>query len=125
MLQQEFDQFAENYERLLEQNIRASGEKAAFFAAYKPADMHQHLISAGVDIAALRILDFGCGIGTSLPYLRQYFPGADLIGADVSGESLSIAERKGPAGTKLIHFDGNEALPFEDESIDVAFSACV
>ncbi|MDR3113905.1 MAG: class I SAM-dependent methyltransferase [Treponema sp.] len=38
------------------------------------------------------ILDYGCGIGMNIPYLRQYFPAAKLFGCDVSKESIRLAK---------------------------------
>ncbi|MDR2578526.1 MAG: class I SAM-dependent methyltransferase, partial [Chitinispirillales bacterium] len=37
------------------------------------------------------ILDFGCGVGSNVPYLKKYFPNAKLFGCDVSPESIKIA----------------------------------
>lgn len=39
-----------------------------------------------------KILDFGCGIGLNVPYLKKYFPNAELFGCDVSPESIKIAK---------------------------------
>ena len=96
MLEQEFDRFAQEYEQLHASVLAASGEGPEFFAAYKPADMRRHLAASGAPGAPLTLLDFGCGVGGSLPHLRREFPDAELIGADVSRKSLDIAERRYP-----------------------------
>jgi SAM-dependent methyltransferase len=125
MLEQEFDRFAQEYEQLHASVLTASGEGPAFFAAYKPADMHRHLAAAGVSRGPLTLLDFGCGVGGSLPHLRREFPYAELIGADVSRKSLDIAERRYPGLARLIGLNETGAMPLPEASADVVFSACV
>ena len=126
MLEHEFDRFADEYEQLLARDIRLSGEDPLFFAAYKAADVHRHLVEAGIDLGSLgRILDFGCGVGGSLPHLRKWFPATDLVGADISRKSLDVAQRRYPDLARFVHFGGGEPLPFDDGTVDVSFSACV
>jgi ubiquinone/menaquinone biosynthesis C-methylase UbiE len=123
MDQAEFDKFADEYRQLHANNISASGEAPEFFAEYKVADL--------VDVTAARryqeaprILDFGAGVGTSVPYFRKYFPKCDLTCIDVSTRSLEIGAARFPAEAKFVHFDG-EKLPFPGESFDIVFIACV
>ncbi len=125
MLEQEFDRFAQEYEQLHASVLTASGEGPAFFAAYKPADVRRHMAAAGMKTGDLTLLDFGCGVGGSLPYLRKEFPDAELIGADVSRKSLDIAERRYPGQAKLVALSETGAMPFTEASVDVVFSACV
>ena len=40
------------------------------------------------------ILDFGTGVGNSIPFLAQYFPGTGLFGTDVSDKSLTLAKER-------------------------------
>lgn len=42
----------------------------------------------------LPIIDLGCGTGRNFKYLRQLFPNNSIIGIDVSGGMLHIAEKK-------------------------------
>ncbi|MBN2165256.1 MAG: class I SAM-dependent methyltransferase [Marinilabiliaceae bacterium] len=39
------------------------------------------------------ILDFGCGIGLNIPYLKSQFPHCQLYGCDVSSESIDVAKK--------------------------------
>jgi len=41
-----------------------------------------------------KIAEIGCGTGHTLLLMARSFPGADLTGVDISGEMLSVAERK-------------------------------
>jgi SAM-dependent methyltransferase len=117
-----FDRFAREYRDLHRQSVRMSGEDPDYFAAYKIACMTERL---GTDAARrpLDILDFGCGVGESIPYLQASFPGARVHGADVSGESLALASSAHPdASFARIE---QMRLPLPDHSIDVALAACV
>jgi SAM-dependent methyltransferase len=93
----EFDQYAEQYDRVLGESIPEGLNEDSYFAEYKIA-----LMAARTGENKLRrILDFGCGAGRSLPYLDQYFPDAELWGYDVSPASLKVAAQRVPRA-KLI-----------------------
>ena len=117
----EFDSLAEQYREVHKANIALTGEDPDFFAEYKIADlaqwMRQH--SGACD----RILDFGSGIGNSLPFFRKYFPNSQLCCADVSERSLEIAQGRFP-GEEAQVLIGN-CIPLPDASQDLVFSACV
>lgn len=61
------------------------------FAEYKIALIDKLLVPK-----PKRILDFGCGVGRSIEYIKKYFPGAQIYGCDISEESLKLAERYVP-----------------------------
>jgi S-adenosylmethionine-diacylgycerolhomoserine-N-methlytransferase len=42
----------------------------------------------------VNILEVGCGTGTNLKHLANMYPNARLVGMDVSGDMLKIAEKK-------------------------------
>lgn len=64
-----------------------------------------------------RILDFGCGDGTSTRILAQMFPESDIIGVDISHEKISIgkliAKQFGLGNVNLIVSPGHNSLPGE------------
>ena len=122
MDQAEFDKFADEYRELHAANTRISGETPEFFAEYKVRDVCQVARSAGRRIA--RVLDFGAGVGTSVPHFRRYFPDARLTCVDVSEKSLAVGSARYPIDAEFRSFDG-KALPFPDETFDLAFAACV
>lgn len=117
-----FDHYAHSYQDLHQASLRASGEEPAYFAAYKVAYM-----AACLDVehaaAPIRMLDFGCGVGGSIPHLRQQFPAARIYGVDVSGESLEIARNAHPEAT--FTRIGGDRLQLDDDCIDIAMAACV
>jgi ubiquinone/menaquinone biosynthesis C-methylase UbiE len=118
----EFDRFADEYEQLHAKNIAVTGEKPEFFHEYKVKVLREMTRARGAEPKSL--LDFGSGIGNSLPFLRKYFPEARLAGADVSERSLEVAEGRFPGMATGLRIEG-ERIPAEDGSFDVGFSACV
>lgn len=88
----EFDQYAEQYDRILGETIPEGLNEDGYFAEYKIALMAMLMR----DKNPARILDFGCGAGRSLPYIDQHFPNAELWGYDVSPASLKIAAQRAP-----------------------------
>ena len=118
----QFDQYAGKYEDMHRQNIRASGEDPEYFAAYKAKVLADWFGKQG--LATLRILDFGCGIGGSIPHLRSAFPAAHIEGRDPSQESIRVARET--HGDKAV-FDvvAGTRLDLADAAFDVVFVACV
>lgn len=119
----EFDQFAEEYHALHADNIKLSGEAPDYFARYKIQEVRRRWDAAG-RAEPQSILDFGSGIGNSIPYLVEFFPVSRLVGLDVSQKSLDLAEHRFPGKADYVRYDGVRA-PFEDHSFDLVFSACV
>lgn len=119
----EFDKFAEEYKNIHTQNIKLSGEQPDFFAEYKVADTaflaKQHQLNDNI-----KILDFGAGIGNSVPFFKKYFLNAELICLDVSEKSLDIAKDRFPNQAKFIEFNGKQ-IPYADNTFNVIFTACV
>lgn len=124
MDEQEFDQFAEEYDAMLRDSIKASGEGPEYFARYKVADMADVFARENYGKEIEQVLDFGGGVGASLPYLSEYFPKADITLADVSRRSLDYAARHEVPKVNLLHFDGKQ-LPLPDDHFDAVIAACV
>src|SRR5215470_3445533 len=101
--------FADEYRATHARNIRLSGESPDYFAEYKVQEVAAAL-AADDGASALDLLDFGGGIGTSLPYFRKHLPGARVTCADVSRKSLALAATRFPGLAEFTPFDGF-ALP--------------
>ena len=70
------------------------------------------------------VLDFGAGLGNSVPYFQKHLARARLHCADVSAESLKLSQAQyGPKET--YHHIEWDVLPLEDDAVDVCFTACV
>jgi SAM-dependent methyltransferase len=121
----EFDKFADEYRSLHASNIAISGEGPDFFAEYKIKDIvAEYLAHAGGGAHAPKVLDFGAGVGTSVPFVRKHMPHATLTCLDVSAKSLEVGQRRFPGQADFMHFDGTR-IPFNDDSFDIVFAACV
>lgn len=123
MEEQEFDQFADEYYQQHKDTIRITGEEPEYFARYKIVDIRDEAAKSGIP-ANCRIIDFGCGIGNSIPYFREFFPQADLNCADVSVKSMDLAAKRYPGAETFLQIS-KTAIPAEAGSFDIAFSACV
>ena len=119
----EFDRYADAYTDLHRTNIRASGEEPSYFARYKAQYMAARLGHPAAK-PTLDVLDFGCGVGNSIPHLRAAFPAARLHGVDPSGESILVAQQM-HAGQATFHVNPGKVLPYSDCSFDLVQAACV
>jgi ubiquinone/menaquinone biosynthesis C-methylase UbiE len=129
MNEAEFDKFADEYDRSLAAGIAASGEGPAYFSEYKIADIarawsRDAARPARAPDEPMSLLDFGAGVGNSVPYVRQYFADARLTCLDLSERSLAVAERRFPGQADYVHFDGAR-IPGPSDHYDVAYAMCV
>lgn len=116
----EFDRHAESYLESHARNVALTGEEPAYFAEYKVREVARLLGGEAVP----RILDFGAGIGASVPYFEKYFPASSLTCLDVSGASLDHARARYGDRPRYLPYDG-WTIPAEADSFDLAFTACV
>jgi SAM-dependent methyltransferase len=119
----EFDRFADEYAALHKANIRLSGEDPDYFAEYKIRDVADFVRARGIRRGVM--LDFGCGVGNSVPHVRRLLPEFRLKCLDVSEKSLAIAETRFPGQAEFKALAGDGVIPHEDDSADVAMAACV
>jgi len=76
------------------------------------------LLGIQPDPAVAKILDIGCGNGSSLlPYLRIGFTPHNLHGVDIRAEQVRCAQSKFPS-LQLQHADASR-LPFPDGAFDI------
>lgn len=119
----EFDRYATQYRAMHKESIRASGEDPEYFAAYKARYMARRFRKMGAQVTPA-ILDFGCGIGSSIPHLKRHFPGSSITGCDPSPGSIELATRCLSDIAEFALIEG-DSLPFADGSFDVLLAACV
>jgi 2-polyprenyl-3-methyl-5-hydroxy-6-metoxy-1,4-benzoquinol methylase len=79
-----FDSFAANYQDLVNENVRITGESSDYFAAYKARYIARKVVCS----QASRILDYGCGVGPLAGHLMRMVRGSRVDGFDVSKESI-------------------------------------
>jgi SAM-dependent methyltransferase len=117
----DFDAYADAYAATVQRSIDFSGLDHDFFTRRKV----EHV----VDLArrwvgepqALRVLDVGCGVGTTDTYLAGRF--GRLEGVDTSSEAIERAASTNPS-VRYFAYDG-ESIPYERDSFDLAFAICV
>ncbi len=119
----EFDQYADEYLAQHQANIAVTGESPEFFAEYKIALTRKFADAA--HLAVRRAVDFGSGIGASVPWFRRYFGDAELTCLDASPRSLALSQSRFPGGGETYREVDGDALPLPDASVDLGFSACV
>jgi SAM-dependent methyltransferase len=120
----EFDKFADEYLTVHARNLAVSGESPDYFAQAKIEEVRRRWMAAGW-APPRRILDFGSGIGASLPHLARTFPDAELTALDVSDRSLAISAARFPDLARRVRYDGEGDLPLEAGAFDLIFTACV
>jgi ubiquinone/menaquinone biosynthesis C-methylase UbiE len=82
--------------------------------------VRQSLIDA-IRVKPSRILDLGCGTGSTTLMLKQAFPDAEVIGLDLSPYMLIAANYKATQANLTIQWQHGyaEQTPFPDESFDL------
>lgn len=112
----DFDDYTDNYNSLLRESTGFFTESEAYFAKYKV-----DILRREVPATTKRLLEYGCGIGRNIPFLRAAFPEATITGSDISAASLEIARKENPGVEFLLEqADTNVA-----ESYEVIFIAGV
>ena len=112
----EFDAFAASYDADLDKGISVSGEDKDYFANGRVQLLSKRLKQIGN--TPFKIMDFGCGTGSAIPFLRNQFPQALIVGAEVSEKSIQIAQQI--HNHKNIRFTLLENLRL-DQSFDLVF----
>lgn len=118
----EFDKFADEYRATHAANIRLSGEDPEYFAEYKLRDIAAEL--ARRNVTARKALDFGAGVGYSVPFFARHLPAAHVTCLDVSRKSLEVGAARHGDVAEFRHFDGR-TIPYGDGTFDVALASCV
>jgi SAM-dependent methyltransferase len=118
----EFDQYSDVYHQQHAKSIDFSGFETDYFAHYKIDLVKSYCDRIG--LSPKSIMDFGAGIGASVPPLRAHFPDSAISCVDVSQDSLDHCSALGIPNSSIHLYDGKQ-LPFADGSFDLIFTACV
>jgi trans-aconitate methyltransferase len=108
---------SDEYDSMLNQGLRLSGESRAFFLEGRVKELGRLLPKS---FAPRKILDFGCGIGDSTAHLAATFPGASLVvGADTAERALEHAQKT--HGSTRIRFVPMSALERDESGFDLCY----
>jgi SAM-dependent methyltransferase len=114
--QAEFDQYADEYDASLARGLDVVGEDKSYFARGRIAWSSEAVRQLGGRVD--RVMDFGCGTGSSTPLFFEFFGATEFIGTDVSNRSLDVARcHFGSPVARFLHFDECHL----DGQIDVAY----
>jgi SAM-dependent methyltransferase len=87
----DFDRYAGEYDELLREKVGFFSGDDGYFAAYKV-----ELTRRKLHAAPKAVLEFGCGTGRNIAFLRKAFPAARIVATDVSQASLEVARKRAP-----------------------------
>jgi SAM-dependent methyltransferase len=119
-IQPEFNQYASNYEAVINDYIGFFGQPQEFYTRAK-ADHLRHILDAKGRTKPLDVLDIGCGHGLIHPYLSG--TSHRLTGIDVAESAIEMARQMNPHVEYNV-YDGLR-LPYRDEAFDLLFTICV
>ncbi len=100
-----FDEYSDDYAQALQRGLAVSGEDRDFFAERRVA--HVRFMLAARTIR--RVLDFGCGDGATCRLLAAAFPGAEVVGTDISMRSVERARARNSSSS--VRFLSAQELP--------------
>jgi len=110
----DFDKHAESYENQLTEDLKFFGEESNYFAEYKIK-----IIKEELKFTPVNILEYGCGIGMNLKFLKEYFPDTKISGCDISLKSIEVASKR-VEDVSFFHIEENEVNK-NKESFDIIF----
>jgi SAM-dependent methyltransferase len=86
-----FDDYWQSYNEILRNQVRYFDKDDMYFAQYKI-----DLVKKFMHTEPSSILEYGCGVGRNLGFLRRQFPKAIIYGCDISQKSLEAASKELP-----------------------------
>ncbi|MBY0291760.1 MAG: class I SAM-dependent methyltransferase [Alphaproteobacteria bacterium] len=111
-----FDSFTKDYNQLLLEQTQFFTADEAYFAAYKV-----QIVKRLIKTTPVRILEYGCGIGRNIKFLKTAFTTSEIFGSDISEKSIEIAKKENP--NVLFWVEGEQKL--EEAGFDLIFVAGV
>ena len=97
-MQIDFDDYVHTYEKTLIDQLGFFVKKRDYYSEYKVE------LATRFVVDPLKVLDFGCGIGLSLPFIKKYFPKSAIFASDTSRQSLDYVANTYPE-VSVIHDD--------------------
>ena len=79
----DFDNYADNYDEIMNNQLSSFEKDVSYFAEYKIVETKKYLKTL-----PNKILDFGCGVGRNINFIEKHFDNAKLFGCDISSKSI-------------------------------------
>jgi SAM-dependent methyltransferase len=98
-----FDAYASDYDTHLNVGLSVTGEDKDYYARCRARWLAGRL--ARLRLRPRTVLDFGCGTGSATPFLLDDIGAENVLGVDVSAESIRIAQSRfagSPASFALV-----------------------
>jgi len=88
-----FNEYFDKYNKLMEKNLRilAPSGNISYFSQHKISILKKILPGN-----PRHILEYGCGIGNNLFFIRLFFPNVQIWGCDTSEKSIEVARNQFP-----------------------------
>ena len=112
----QFDEYADNYDAVLNEGLSATGESKDYFARRRVMWLSQCL--SRMSMHPKRILDYGCGTGSTAKLFLELLQPDSVTGVDSSIKSVAQAKQKQSERTRF--FVTSNFTPNQD--IDLAYS---
>jgi SAM-dependent methyltransferase len=112
----EFDKSARDYETFFKPWLKIAGASREHFARSR-LNWLSYLLHEQ-EIAARRVMDFGCGTGMSLSLLADILDAEQVIGLDTSEESLAVARES--VGSRSVQL-ATPAKYLPQQDLDLVF----
>jgi SAM-dependent methyltransferase len=107
---EELFDLSDEYESMLNQGIRLSGESMSFFIEGRLNLLREQVQGRGASVSS--VLDFGCGLGFTSRRLREMISPAEVTGVDTSTQVLAAAEqRNGAQGIRFMSLASLQEQP--------------
>ena len=86
----DFDNYSDDYNDLMRKQHAKFGD-INYYREYK-AEITKRVFPKG----GINILEFGCGIGRNLPFIKEKYQNSSIFGYDISKDSIDIASNNNP-----------------------------
>ena len=99
----DFDEFADDYDAALARGLAVSGESRDYFARRRTEWTARAVAAAGGLDPSGTILDYGCGTGSTTPFLLGQLAAKRVLGVDISARSIEVA--RAAHGSDRVRFE--------------------
>ena len=114
---QDFNNYSQSYQEVLDKNFKITGFDAAYFAKVKGQQLKG--LNSAVCNEPIRFLDYGCGVGSFSVNFKDNFPKASYVGVEPAEEMVKEAKVKyGEYGDFYVR----ESSEWKNQSYDLILS---